>query len=650
MTSFNYDAKRLKRLKPSCALVDTGRSLGTGFLIGEGRLLTCNHVLDKVEKATCRFGDDRSILTDFQVVARYPDLDSAVLEAIDPGAFAGVAALAVASAERSLDNWWGWGFPALVDGQGVPVWGLVADDDSVGPDNRHTIQLFAENLVGSNAQLGGLSGSPMLIGDDVFGMIYRVLAASSDGQQARFGIVYALPIGATHPALSGESAPRSAQPLVPVSAVPTDQEWEQLRLFETLKKASSAHSILRVLDEWSSHGAASMPANVPHVAAERLLGMGAADAALQVLSKVPRQKRAIQLSALAHSLLGEHDEAHGLIATQAPSAESGGIAGGIYKRKYFDTGKRAWLRGAFEEYERAYQAEPDPYPGINVAATALWLGQHDLSCTRAAEVRKLLEAKPVAKRDHWHWATLGEAAMLSGDMISALDFYEKAVVLEPGHLRDIAVMRRQARRNLDALKVARDPFEAVLMVGGVACFTGHRVDELGRQLPRFPRERVCSVAGRIKKALDEANVHFGFSSAAGGADIIFIEQLIARGGEPTVFLPFPAKDFAGTSVGKDWLERFYAVLAKIPTGNIHVLESAKPADPELENAAYARCNANIQTSAMKVGRIYDETPVLIAVLRRSEEEEEKVGGTAEAVRRWGEQLIGPIVLIDPLEP
>lgn len=648
MTSFGYEAKRLKRLKPACALLDTGRSLGTGFLIGEGRLLTCNHVVDKVDKATCSFGDDRSKLADFRVVARYPDLDSAVLEAIDPGAFAGVPALPIASAERSLDNWWGWGFPALVDGQGVPVWGQVADDNSVGPDNRHAIQLFAENLVGSSAQLGGLSGSPVLIGDDVVGMIYRVLAGAIDGQLARFGMIYALPIGPAHPALGGAPALRSTLPPAPVPAEPTSQEWEQLRLFETLKKASSAGSILRVLNEWNANGAVCMPANVLHVAAERLLGMGAADAALHVLGKHPLQPRAIQLSALAHSLLGEHDKAHGLIATQAPSAESGGIAGGIYKRKYFDTGKRTWLQGAFEEYERTYKAEPDPYPGINVAATALWLGKHDLSCTRAAEVRKLLEAKPVAKRDHWHWATLGEAAMLSGDMTSALDFYEKAVGHEPGHQRDIAVMRRQARRNLDALKAAREPFEAVLTVGGVACFTGHRIDDLGRQLPRFPRERVGSVAARIKKALDDANVHFGFSSAAGGADIIFIEQLLARGGEPTVFLPFPAKDFADTSVGKDWLERFYAVLAKLPAGKLHVFEAAKPADPELENAAYSRCNAHIQTAAVKAARIYDETPVLIAVFRRSEEEE-KAGGTAEAVRHWEEQLSGPLVLIDPLE-
>lgn len=647
MTTFSYDPKRLKRLKPACALVDTGRNLGTGFLIGEGRLVTCDHVIDKADKATCHFGDDRSKIADFRVVARYPDLDSAVLEAIDPSAFAGVDALAVAPTENSLDNWWGWGFPAHVDGQGVPVWGQVADYDSVGPDSRHTIQLFVENLVGNSAQLGGFSGAPVLIGDSVVGMIYRVLAGKSDGQMARFGMIYALPIGPDHPALGGTSLPHSPQPPAFVPVEPTNQEWEQLRLFTTLKKASSSKSILRVLDEWSANGAVSMPANVHLLAAERLLGMGAANAALQVLGKHHLEPRAIQLSALAHSLLGEHDKAYGMITTQPLSAESGGIAGGIYKRKYFDTGNRTWLQGSFEEYDRSYKAEHDPYPGINVAATALWLGKHDLSRARANEVQKLLEVKPVAERDHWYWATLGEAAMLSGDMNSALDFYGKAVGNEPGHQRDIAVMRRQARRNLDALKAEREPFEAVLTVGGVACFTGHRVDEPGRQPQRFPRERVGSVAAQIRKALDDAHVHFGFSSAAGGADIIFIEQLFARGGEPTVFLPFPAKDFADTSVGKDWLDRFHEILAKLPARNIHVLEPAKPADPALENAAYARCNARIQAATLEFAHICDETPVLIAVLRRNEEE--RIGGTAEAVRHWEERLSGALVLIDPLE-
>ncbi|MFN0041081.1 MAG: tetratricopeptide repeat-containing protein [Burkholderiales bacterium] len=647
MSSFTYDAKRLKRLKPACALIETDKSLGTGFLISESRLMTCDHVMKDANTARCRFGDDRSKVLDFHVVARYPLLDSAVLEASDPNVVVGGTAPTVAPTERSLDDWWGWGFPAILDGQGVPVWGQVADEDSVGPDDRHTIQLFAENLVGSSAQLGGLSGSPVLIRDDVVGMIYRVLAGASDGNQARLGMIYAIPIGPAHPALCGTVAPPVPQSPTLMPFEPTEAEWVQLRLFETLKNASSAGSILKVLEQWNATAGVSMPDNVPHLAAERLIGMGATDAALQLLGNNPTQPRAVELSALAHSLLGQHDKAHGLIASLTRTPESGGITGGIYKRKYFETGNRAWLQGAFDEYERTNQALPDPYPAINVAATALWLDKPEISRARAMEARRLLEAKPQKERANWDWATLGEAAMLAGDIQSALGFYEKAVALKPSHGRDIAVMRRQARRNLDALKAPRDRFEIALAVGGVACFTGHRVDEPGRQPPRFPRARVAIVASHIRRALEQANVRFGFSSAAGGADILFIEQLLARGGEPTIFLPFPAEDFVSTSVGVEWKDRFDAVLAH-PEVTVHVLHAAKPPEPALENAAYARCNIRIQAAAVEAGRVYDETPVLIAVLRQGEEEA-KTGGTVEAVRRWEELLYGKLVLIDPVK-
>lgn len=646
MSSFSYDARRLKRLKPACALIDTGNTLGTGFLIGEGRLLTCHHVMRNTDTARCRFGDDRSKIFNFQVVARYPQVDSAVLEAVEPTALAGATMVEIAAAECSLDDWWGWGFPALVDGQGVPIWGKIADQDSVGPDGCHAIQLFAENLV-SNAQLGGLSGAPVLIGDQVIGMIHRVLAGACDGTQARFGLIYAIPVSPEHPAFGG-NIPLLLHPPAPLSSEATPAEWEQLRLFGTLKNASSVRSILRVLEEWNAIGNVPMPANVPHIAAEKLLGMGAPGEALKILGNIPAQPRAVELSALAYSLLGEHDKARGLIATLVPSAESGGIIGGIFKRRFFDTGNRAWLQGAFEEYERTHQVSPDPYPAINAASIALWLGEPKLSRLRASEAHDLVEKKEETERTHWDWATLGEAVLLLGDMESAVCYYRKAVALVPSHRRDIAVMRRQARRNLHELKVSGDRLEAVLAVGGVACFTGHRLDEPGRRPPRFPQDRVAIVASRIREALDEANIRFGFSSAASGADILFIEQLLLRGGEPTVFLPFVAKEFVESSVGVKWHERFEAIMAR-PQVTIHVIDGSRPTDQTLEAAAYARCNAGILAAAVEAGRLYDETPVLIAVLRKGAGEK-KAGGTGEAVRQWEEQLSGRVVLINPLDP
>src|SRR5690349_1349977 len=114
MSSFGYDARRLKRVKPACALIDTGIALGTGFLIGDGRMLSCEHVMRGSNRGMCRFGDDRSKLFEFRVTARYPEVDSVVLEAADPGSLNVLAPL-LATGSQSRDEWWAWGFPAVVD-------------------------------------------------------------------------------------------------------------------------------------------------------------------------------------------------------------------------------------------------------------------------------------------------------------------------------------------------------------------------------------------------------------------------------------------------------------------------------------------------------------------------------------------------------
>ena len=187
--------------------------------------------------------------------------------------------------------------------------------------------------------------------------------------------------------------------------------------------------------------------------------------------------------------------------------------------------------------------------------------------------------------------------------------------------------------------------------GGIASFTGHRVDEPGRKRPRFPPDKVDRVASRIRNELDRHDIRFGFSSAAGGADLLFIEQLLARGGEPTVLLPFPEEDFIQTSVGDAWRGRFKAALARVPAERRHVLLDRKPPEQEAENDAYAACNQAIQSAALEAGRRHGATPVLIAVLASTEASVLALkGGAADSVRAWKEQLPrGEVVIIDPLE-
>ena len=63
----------------------------------------------------------------------------------------------------------------------------------------------------------------------------------------------------------------------------------------------------------------------------------------------------------------------------------------------------------------------------------------------------------------------------------------------------------------------------------------------------------------IGRELDEVGAGFGYGSLAAGADILFAEELLRRGAELHVTLPFDTEDFKAVSVapaGADWLTRF----------------------------------------------------------------------------------------------
>ena len=81
--------------------------------------------------------------------------------------------------------------------------------------------------------------------------------------------------------------------------------------------------------------------------------------------------------------------------------------------------------------------------------------------------------------------------------------------------------------------------------------------------PRFPPEAEGLAKKEIVKALEDMNASCGYSSAACGTDIIFLESMIERGAETHIFLPFAKKDFIEISVrraGGNWVSRFERVL------------------------------------------------------------------------------------------
>ena len=100
--------------------------------------------------------------------------------------------------------------------------------------------------------------------------------------------------------------------------------------------------------------------------------------------------------------------------------ETLGIAGGIYKRRWFELGQLADLRCAASFYERGAQAEKaegmgnDAYAHINAAFLCDLLAQAgdepDKNRKEAATLRKsIVESLPVMENDWWNAATRAEA-------------------------------------------------------------------------------------------------------------------------------------------------------------------------------------------------------------------------------------------------
>ena len=131
---------------------------------------------------------------------------------------------------------------------------------------------------------------------------------------------------------------------------------------------------------------------------------------------------------------------------------------------------------------------------------------------------------------------------------------------------------------------------------GVVVFTGHMMDKVGRVppnfVPRFSSEREDAVTQDIRDALEKLDARIGFCSAACGGDIIFIEQMLKRGGEVHVVLPYaenlfvrdcieapdsaPPEQQFQENVGKKWLPRFRKIRRQVTS--VITLGDKRPKD------------------------------------------------------------------------
>jgi hypothetical protein len=401
-----------------------------------------------------------------------------------------------------------------------------------------------------------------------------------------------------------------------------------------------------LLEKWEELLAAGPPSTAArHYLANRLIEMAAPDRALRLLDEDDsirgQQLRALALSRgggddgekeaikILQKLWGERQDEH----TDAELAETGGLLGGRYKKWYRANGG-PWLDRAYEVYKDAWERTGDTYPGINCAALALELGRSGESRDAAKRVLKKLDE--AEHGDEWHHATRAEALLLlaAPDDPDALkdaeNAYRLAVRMNPSAAFNAAVMRRQARVELELLGFEKEALDVAFPLKSVAAFTGHRIDEEGRNPPRFAPEMEGAVRTQIRDRLKQANVGFGVSSGAQGGDILFLEEVLRGGGAAKVLLPFPLRRFRDLSVGDAWWPRLERILADPMVELVELLDEV-PAASDLEGA-FADCNERILEEAVELAEELDQEPRLIAVWDGGTGD--GGGGTADAVARW----------------
>jgi len=390
-----------------------------------------------------------------------------------------------------------------------------------------------------------------------------------------------------------------------------------------------------------------LPEGVADRIAEQLIGMARPNSALQVLKAAGDGFRTRQLRAFAMAKSGDLEAA--IVALEqindeAVDAETRGLLAGRYKERGLLNSDRSSMLTALEIYSETYHAAPveerDYYNGINAASLELVVGDPLKSIEIATAVLGMVTLPP-EQMGLWHFATRGEAHLLLRDLPNARVWYRRAIRTSPNAVQHIATMRCQARANLTALGLDTNALDDTLVVRSVVVFTGHMVDAPARLSPRFPASALGTVRLAIRDRLRKLDAGFGFSSIAGGADVLFLEELLERGGNAHVFLPFPLEVFANVSIGHEWRARVDRILSDSRV-TLTVLGDV-PADGNL-STAFAACNDAMCEKAITFSKRLCEDPRMVAVW--DGRPGDGAGGTADTVFAWQ----GSGYLVEIIEP
>ncbi|MEO8631315.1 MAG: tetratricopeptide repeat-containing protein, partial [Betaproteobacteria bacterium] len=160
------------------------------------------------------------------------------------------------------------------------------------------------------------------------------------------------------------------------------------------------------------------------------------------------------------------------------------------------------------------------------------------------------------------------AADYRAALINASDFSKRSVRDQLQILIDLGVCKENATAAL--AQCSQSTADAT--PGRILVFTGHRIDEDGRAVPRFPKAAESAARDAIRAAIQNelaanGGVALGLAGGANGGDILFHEVCFELGVPTRLYLALPPEQFIPVSVapaGPDWIDRFNRLLDREP--------------------------------------------------------------------------------------
>jgi len=366
------------------------------------------------------------------------------------------------------------------------------------------------------------------------------------------------------------------------------------------------------------------------------------DLAQSALRRFPDSVRLRQAAALALLRAGALAEAQGVLESLGapPDEETLGLLARVYKGLWKRSGTPEDARHARDAYLRGFRASHGLWTGINAATMSWIVGDRALAAQLAGQVLDICAQTSSRGADadgYWRLATEGEALLLLGREEDAAASYAAAAARAGRRYASVAASRQQLQLLAAHGFPVPDTLFQALRPPAVVVFVGHMLDRPDRLAPRFPESREAAVRGEIVRHLDALDARIGYSAAACGSDLLFIEAMRERGAEVNIVLPYAGDDFERASVafaGPRWSARFREALRRADSVK-YVTEESVPGDDIVFGLmgrmllGYASLAAEPLEAAPTLLAVWDGRPAPAASGPCG-----VVAGTADAIAGW----------------